>query len=169
MKKYSFIVVLAAGLIVSVFGCGSSGNIDEKTEVQSNGVTEAEQKKSEENKKSGEPDEKDKSTSTAEAVSQKEKKDELKVTFIELGSVKCVPCRKMQPIMDEIEEEYPNQVKVVFYDVWTEQGRPYAKEYGIRVIPTQVFLDKNGKEYYRHEGFFPKEELVKVLKMQGVE
>jgi thioredoxin 1 len=84
------------------------------------------------------------------------------VTFIELGSVKCVPCKMMQPIMDEVEKEYP-KVQVVFHDVWTDAGRPYAEQYGIRGIPTQIFLDKQGKEYARHTGFFPKAELVKVL------
>ena len=90
------------------------------------------------------------------------------VTFVELGSVKCIPCKKMQPIMKEIEQEYAGSVKVVFHDVWTEAGKPYSKKYGIRVIPTQVFLDKDGTEYFRHEGYFPKDELVKVLKQKGV-
>ncbi|MCX5754101.1 MAG: thioredoxin family protein [Candidatus Krumholzibacteria bacterium] len=90
------------------------------------------------------------------------------VTFVEIGSVKCIPCKKMQPIMKEIEQEYAGKVKVVFYDVWTDEGKPYGKQYGIRVIPTQVFLDKDGKEYFRHEGYFPKSELVKVLKQKGV-
>jgi len=93
----------------------------------------------------------------------------VKVTFVELGSVNCIPCKMMQPIMKEIEEEYKNQVKVVFHDVWTPDGREDGMKYRIRVIPTQVFLDKDGKEYFRHEGFFPKEELVKILKMQRVE
>ena len=92
----------------------------------------------------------------------------IKVTFIELGSVKCIPCKMMQPIMDEIAEEYKGQVDVVFYDVWTSKGQPYGQKYGIRAIPTQVFLDENGEEYYRHVGFFPKEELVKVLELKGV-
>lgn len=96
------------------------------------------------------------------------KTDEIKVTFIELGSVKCIPCKQMQPIMKEIEEEYKGQVKVIFYDVWTAEGKPYIKEFGIRAIPTQVFLDKDGKEYFRHQGFFAKDELVEVLKTQGV-
>ena len=99
----------------------------------------------------------------------KQEQTGIKVTFVELGSVKCIPCKMMQPIMKEIEEEYKNQVKVIFHDVWTDDGQPYAVKYGIRVIPTQVFLDKDGKEYFRHEGFFPKEELVEVLKKQGVE
>lgn len=93
----------------------------------------------------------------------------IKVTFIELGSVNCIPCKMMQPIIQEIEEEYKEQVKVVFYDVWTQEGRPYAEKYKIRAIPTQVFLDKNGKEFFRHEGFFPKKEIIKILKEKKVE
>lgn len=95
--------------------------------------------------------------------------DAVKVSFIELGSVNCVPCKMMQPIMDEIREEYPQQVEVIFYDVWTPEERQYADEYGIRVIPTQVFLDAEGNEYFRHEGFLPKEQLVEILKQKGVE
>ncbi len=90
------------------------------------------------------------------------------VTFVELGSVKCIPCKMMQPILKEIETEYAGQVKVVFHDVWTEAGKPFGARYKIRMIPTQVFLDKNGNEYFRHEGFFPKEELVKIFKQKGV-
>ena len=90
------------------------------------------------------------------------------VTFVELGSVRCIPCKMMQPIMKDIENDYAGQVKVVFHDVWTPEGEPFAASYKIRVIPTQVFLDKEGKEYFRHEGFFPKDELIKVLQQKGV-
>ena len=91
-----------------------------------------------------------------------------KVTFIELGSVRCVPCIQMQPILKSIEKKYGSQVKVIFYDVWTPLGKTYGDKYTVQLIPTQVFLDKNGKEFFRHEGFFPEEELVKVLKSKGV-
>jgi len=91
-----------------------------------------------------------------------------KATFIELGSVRCIPCQHMQPVIKSIEEKYGKDVKVVFHDVWTEAGAPFAKQYGITAIPTQVFLDKDGKEYYRHVGFFPEEELVKILQQKGV-
>jgi thioredoxin 1 len=91
-----------------------------------------------------------------------------KVTFVELGSVKCIPCKMMQPIMKEIEKEYGREVEVMFHDVWTDEGKPFAEKYGIRVIPTQVFLDKDGKEFFRHEGYYPKDEIVKVLKTKGV-
>jgi len=91
-----------------------------------------------------------------------------KVTFVEIGSVNCIPCRAMQPIMKEVEEEFKGQIKVVFYDVWTPKGKADAAKYNIRVIPTQVFLDKDGKEYFRHEGYFPKEGVVQAVRMQGV-
>jgi thioredoxin 1 len=91
-----------------------------------------------------------------------------KVTFIELGSVNCIPCKKMQPVMKAIEQTYRENVKVVFYDVWTPEQKPFAQKYGIRLIPTQVFLDSNGKEFFRHEGFFPEEEIVRILRERGV-
>jgi thioredoxin 1 len=91
-----------------------------------------------------------------------------KVTFIELGSVRCIPCKQMQPIMKSIEKKYGDKVKVVFHDIWTPEGKPFADQFQIQVIPTQVFLDENGKEFFRHEGYFPEEELIEVLKTKGV-
>lgn len=91
-----------------------------------------------------------------------------KVTFIELGSVKCIPCKMMQPVMKNIEKKYGEQVKVIFYDVWTPEQRQYAEKYKIRVIPTQVFLDKNGVEFHRHEGFYPEAEIDKLLQGKGL-
>ena len=89
-----------------------------------------------------------------------------KITFIELGSVNCIPCRQMQPIMKEIAAEYPGQVRVVFYDVWKNPAP--AEYYKIQLIPTQVFIDGRGNELLRHVGVFPKVELVKFLKENGV-
>ncbi len=109
----------------------------------------------------------EKNEKNEEKVLQDLKKEKM-VTFIELGSVNCVPCKMMQPVMKKIEEKYGEQVKIIFYDVWTKEGQPYGQQYGIRAIPTQVFLDKDGVEYYRHEGYFPFEELEKILKMKGV-
>jgi thioredoxin 1 len=113
-------------------------------------------------------------TDTAKVdVNQKlntDKSDTLKpmITFVELGSVKCIPCRKMQPVMKAIEDKYDDQIKVIFYDVWISDQRKYAEEYDIRLIPTQVFLDKDGKEIFRHEGFFPEAEIDKFLQKQGL-
>ncbi|MBN2414126.1 thioredoxin family protein [candidate division KSB1 bacterium] len=89
-----------------------------------------------------------------------------KVTFIELGSVKCIPCKAMQPVMKAIEKEYGEQINVVFYDVWEDDS--WAKKYDISVIPTQVFLDENGAEFFRHQGFYPQAEIEQLLSGKGL-
>ena len=91
-----------------------------------------------------------------------------KVTFVELGSVNCIPCKQMQPVMKSIEEKYSDQVKVIFYDVWKDDQKKYAQQYGIKLIPTQIFLDENGKEFFRHEGFYPEAEIDKLLQGKGL-
>ena len=91
-----------------------------------------------------------------------------KITFIELGSVNCIPCKAMQPVMKSIENKYGQQIEIIFYDVWKPEQRHYARKYGIRLIPTQVFLDQNGNEIMRHEGFFPEGEIEEFLQAQGL-
>jgi thioredoxin 1 len=74
-----------------------------------------------------------------------------KVTFVELGSDQCIPCKEMRPVMDGVQKAFGDQVEIIFYDVW-EDDSP-AREYGIQMIPTQVFLDDTGAEFHRHTGF----------------
>jgi thioredoxin 1 len=87
--------------------------------------------------------------------------------MVDLGAGKCIPCKKMAPILEEMQKDYAGVVNVVFLDVWKDPkaGKPYK----IRLIPTQVFFDKAGKEVFRHEGFFSREEIEKVfLEKMGV-
>jgi len=90
------------------------------------------------------------------------------VTFLELGSVNCIPCKAMQPVMKAVEAAYGSQIKVIFYDVWKKEQAHYAQQYKIRLIPTQIFLDANGKELMRHEGFFPEKEIHVFLQSRGL-
>lgn len=90
------------------------------------------------------------------------------ITFIELGSDKCIPCKKMQPVMASLQEKYGHQLNILFYDVWEADQKSYASQYGIRLIPTQVFLDSSGVELMRHEGYFPESEIESFLALQGL-
>ena len=85
--------------------------------------------------------------------------------LVELGSTTCVPCKMMKPIIEELTAEYAGKLEVVFVDVHRQSA--LADTFGIRVIPTQVFLDASGKELFRHEGFFPKEEILTKWKELG--
>ena len=88
------------------------------------------------------------------------------VTFLELGADRCIPCRQMQPIMKDIAKTFADRVQVVFYDVWKDPAP--ARKYRIQLIPTQVFVDQKGDEIFRHVGLFPKEEILALLKKNGV-
>ncbi len=119
--------------------------------------------------KSDTKSEQQKLPSNNQSTSKEENKNNTetyKIEFVELGSVNCIPCRKMQPIMSSIEKKYGGQVKVTFYDVWKDPAP--AQKFGITLIPTQVFLDNNGVELMRHEGFFPEEEIDKFLQSKGL-
>ncbi len=83
------------------------------------------------------------------------------VTMLDLGANKCIPCKMMAPIIEELKREYEMKASIVFIDVW--EHREQAQKYGIRVIPTQIFFDKNGKEVFRHEGFMDKKSIVRIL------
>ncbi|MCB2200809.1 thioredoxin family protein [bacterium] len=87
-------------------------------------------------------------------------------TMLELGSEGCIPCEKMKPVMAQLTEEHGELIHIEFHDV--KKNQAIAKEYSIRLIPTQVFLKADGEEFFRHEGYFPKEEIEKVFRDMGV-
>ena len=86
--------------------------------------------------------------------------------LVDLGATKCIPSKMMAPLLEELKKEYKGKLVVVFIDVWENRGE--AEKYGIQSIPTQIFYDENGKEFFRHEGFFPKEDILKTFKDNGI-
>ncbi|WP_372798769.1 thioredoxin family protein [Pontiella sp.] len=78
--------------------------------------------------------------------------------LLDLGAGKCIPCKMMAPILDEMKESFAGQLDVEFIDVWENQSA--GEQYGIRMIPTQIFFDADGRELFRHEGFYAREDMV---------
>ncbi|MEI8064648.1 MAG: organomercurial lyase, partial [Verrucomicrobiota bacterium] len=78
-----------------------------------------------------------------------------------------IPCKKMAPILEELKTEYAGKLEVSFIDVWKTPDE--AKKYGIQLIPTQIFFDTDGKELFRHEGFFGREDILGKWKELGVD
>lgn len=78
--------------------------------------------------------------------------------LIDLGADKCIPCKMMAPVLEELKNQYEGKLEVKFIDVWKnpEEGDRYR----IRVIPTQIFTDEKGNELYRHEGFMSKQDIL---------
>jgi len=88
------------------------------------------------------------------------------VTMVDLGAKSCVPCKMMAPILEKLEKDYKGRAAIVFLDVWKDPDQ--AKRFGIKVIPTQIFYDKQGNEVLRHTGFMSEEAIVAQLKKMGV-
>jgi len=91
-----------------------------------------------------------------------------KPKLLDLGASKCLPCKKMAPILDELKKEYAGKFTTEFVDVWEAQNAAKAEEHKIRVIPTQIFFDAAGKELWRHEGFLSKEAILMKWEELGV-
>jgi len=87
--------------------------------------------------------------------------------LVDLGAKKCIPCKQMVPVLAALTTEYAGRLEVVFIDVW--ENRAAGSQYGIRLIPTQVFYDAAGRELFRHEGYWSKEAILAKFKELGVE
>ena len=86
--------------------------------------------------------------------------------LLELGSVTCIPCKEMAPIIDELRQTYAGRMKVEFIDVKEEPA--VGELYDVEIIPTQIFFAADGKELFRHQGFFPKEDILAKWKELGI-
>ncbi len=89
-------------------------------------------------------------------------KAEGRIVMLELGSVGCIPCEQMKPVMAKLSDVYKGKLDVIFIDV--RKDHDTARRFRVFMIPVQVFLDKNGGEFHRHIGFYSYEEIEAMLK-----
>ncbi len=88
-------------------------------------------------------------------------------TVLDLGADNCIPCKMMKPIFAELEEELEGKANILILEI--ADYRDLGNEYQVRVIPTQIFFDQAGKQYWRHEGFLSKEDIIAKIKETGAE
>lgn len=81
-------------------------------------------------------------------------------TIIDLGS-DCYTCIQQRGYLDLLKEKYPDSINVNKIDIY--ENPEEAEKYEVRVIPTLIFLDKNGKQVERHEGLLTDIELEQKL------
>jgi thioredoxin 1 len=89
-----------------------------------------------------------------------------RVTVVDIGSEKCLPCQLMAKMMPELGAAYQDRAAFVFIDVW--KHREVMDECGIDRMPTQIFYDQEGEEIFRHEGFMAKKAIVEKLEQLGI-
>jgi len=85
-----------------------------------------------------------------------------KPALYEFGAHWCIPCKEMKQVMADLKASHGDQVE--FRMVYVDEEKPLFGQYQIVAIPTQVFLNAEGKEVERHLGALSKEEVLKMLK-----
>lgn len=87
--------------------------------------------------------------------------------LVDVGGTACPPCRMMVQVLDELEREYARQLVVERID---SNAHPELKAaFNVLIIPTQIFLDADGTELARNEGFISKEDIVAKWAALGIE
>lgn len=87
--------------------------------------------------------------------------DSDKLVLIDFYADWCVPCKKMEPYLNEISKEQKNTVTLVRINV--EENQELCKKLGISAIPVlQVYKDK--KMTWTNTGLVEKDEILKHLK-----
>lgn len=85
----------------------------------------------------------------------------------DFGRGKCVPCKMMKPILDDLKEEYAGRAEILIIEI--DEYPAVTQRVNIRAIPTQIFYNSEGKEVDRHQGFMSREAIVEQLKEMGVQ
>jgi len=89
-----------------------------------------------------------------------------KWTVIEFGGPTCIPCKKMQPILAELQQQFGDRALVRNFYV-TEHPKE-ARAHKVMAMPTQVIFDPSGKEVARHIGFWEKGDFLAALAKAGL-
>lgn len=84
-----------------------------------------------------------------------------KPVFLDIGSDSCFSCQEMGKILYKVKKEHPN---FPIYFINVKKERFVAYELKVQMIPTQIILDKNGKEVFRHIGVLSEEGVETLLK-----
>ena len=97
---------------------------------------------------------------TAPAKSVELSSSEKLPKMVDFWSPTCPPCRQMIPILHELDEEYSHAFELVKIDVSKQENQAAAIQNQIQYIPTQIFYDENGKQIFRHTGYYSKEQIL---------
>ncbi len=84
----------------------------------------------------------------------------------DFGSEKCIPCKTMSEILTPMIKEYEGKVDIRIINVYEEQD--LTKQFKIVTIPTQVFIDAEGNELFRHIGVYPRDSIEAKFREFGM-
>lgn len=87
-------------------------------------------------------------------------------TLLDFGAGQCANCKLMDVVLDKLATEYAEKIRVRSVNVHDQEA--LTEQYGVRMIPTQVFLDADGNELFRHEGFLSEKDIADKWNELGI-
>ncbi len=88
--------------------------------------------------------------------------------LIDFGREDCFACAEVAPILEELKSEYEGRLRVEYVEVAGEENRATAARFDVCMLPTQLFVDRDGKVVFRHEGFYSKKEMLAAFSDRDV-
>jgi thioredoxin 1 len=86
--------------------------------------------------------------------------------LLEFGRGWCIPCKYMKPILEDTSKAFAGRAIVTTVDM--DANKDLVRDFKIRMMPTQVFLTPDGKEFFRNEGTLEREQIAQVFAKMGV-
>lgn len=83
-------------------------------------------------------------------------------TLVDFGSKTCPACIRLRPVMRALKDAHKDRINVLFLEV--SDTRDLARQYQVRLVPTLIFFDAQGREVHRETGFIGQEAMEKVLR-----
>ena len=82
-------------------------------------------------------------------------------TVVDFGGKTCPACIRLRPVLGALKDAHTGRINVLMMEV--SDHRDLARQYKIRLIPTLIFFDAQGREVHRNAGFMNREEIEQVL------
>jgi thioredoxin 1 len=86
--------------------------------------------------------------------------------LLEFGRGWCIPCKYMKPILADMSRAYAGKALVMTVDM--DANKDLVRSFNIRMMPTQVFLTPDGKEFFRNEGTLEREQIAQLFAKMGL-
>ena len=83
-----------------------------------------------------------------------------KVVLVDFGAIWCAPCKKMEPVLAELQKKYADKFTLLKVDGGNDEN--LLKQFNVTALPVFLIF-KDGKQIWRKEGIAEEKEIADIL------